>query len=141
MNREDWDKLAEQLGHLPGGAAAAISDFFGSLVGDDLAPITSEWDFEGWQLKDGGVLSLRLHDAADGMRLFHVREENEMEIARVGSDLLPAARAGQVSPLLLILLAIATGQVDDHRRLKIESPKIDGAAKDLMLMTVCRLCG
>ena len=40
-----------------------------------------------------------------------------------------------------VLLAIAAGQIDDRKRLKRCAPKVDGAAKDLMLMTVCRLCG
>lgn len=141
MTLEDWQKLATQLGNLPGGAAAAMPDFFGQLVSDELAPITSEWDFEGWVLNDGGVLSLRLNDAVDGMRLFVVTHAGEMELARAGNELLQAARAADVSPLLLLLLAIAAGQVDDRRRLKLEVPKIDAAAKDLMLMTVCRLCG
>ena len=141
MLREDWDKLIEQLGTLPGGAAAAMPDFFGNLVDDGLAPITSGWDYEGWLLKDGNVLSLRINDTVDGMQLVHVSPDNELPIVRTANELLDAARSGGVSPLLLLLLAIATGQVDDNKRLKIMAPKIDGAAKDLMLMTVCRLCG
>lgn len=141
MNKEDWDKLADQLATLPGGAVAALPDFFGNLVSDELAPITSDWDYDGWVLKAGGILSLRLNDAVDGMRLFYVTEEDELGIARAGNELLQVAREKNVSALLLLLVAIATGQVDDGRRLKVELPKIDAAAKDLMLMTVCRLCG
>lgn len=141
MNEEGWKKLAEQLGQLPGGASAAIPDFFGGLVTDELAPVTSDWDYDGWLLRDGNVLSLRLNDAVDGLRLFHVTPEGEMEIARTGNELLQVARETGVSALLLLLVAIASGQVDDRRRLKIELPGIDAAAKDLMLMTVCRLCG
>ena len=44
-------------------------------------------------------------------------------------------------PLPLTLVAIALGEVNDGRRLKKALPRLDGAAKDLMLMTVCRLCG
>jgi len=141
MLREDWDKLVSQLGSLPGGADAAMPDFFGALVDEGLAPVTSEWDYEGWLLKDGSVLSLRFNDAVDGMQLVHVNEDDEVRIARTSKDLLDAARTGHVSPLLLMLLAIAAGQVDDGKRLKGAAPGIDGAAKDLMLMTVCRLCG
>ncbi|MBK6743276.1 MAG: hypothetical protein IPG66_09980 [Hydrogenophilales bacterium] len=141
MNKEDWDKLADQLAALPGGAVAALPDFFGNLVSDELAPITSDWDYDGWVLKDEGMLSLRLNDAVDGMRLFYVTEEGELGIARAGNELLQVAREKNVSALILLLVAIATGQVDDGRRLKVELPKIDAAAKDLMLMTVCRLCG
>ncbi len=152
MNREDWLKLADQLATLPGGAAAAVPDFFANLVRDELAPITSEWDYDGWVLMDGGVLSLRINDAIDGMRLFLVRPgdghgpdlayaSDELAIARAGSELLEVSRERGVPALILFLLAIASGQIDDGRRLKVEVPKIDAAAKDLMLMTVCRLCG
>jgi len=141
MTAEDWAKLIEQLSTLPGGAAAAEPDFFGSLVEDDLAPLSSEWDYEGWLLKDGNLLSLRLHEGVEGMRLYHVSPEEELAIGHAGKELLDTARTGNVSPLLLMLLAIATGQIDDSKRLKRVAPKIDGAAKDLMLMTVCRLCG
>lgn len=141
MNREDWEKLADQLATLPGGAAAAQPDFFGNLVSDELAPVTSDWDYDGWVLKDGGILSLRLNDAVDGMRLFIVRPDDEMAIARAGKELLDVARAKSVPAIILFLLAIASGQIDDGRRLKVELPRIDAAAKDLMLMTVCRLCG
>jgi hypothetical protein len=141
MLREDWEKLAEQLASLPGGAAAAVPDFFSTLVSDELAPITSDWDYDGWVLKAGGILSLRINDAVDGMRLFYVTPGDELGIARAGSELLQVAREKQVSVIVLMLLAIATGQIDDGRRLKVELPRIDAAAKDLMLMTVCRLCG
>ncbi len=142
MTAEDWAKLIEQLNTLPGGAAAAEPDFFGSLITDELAPVTSEWDFEGWMLKDGRVLSLRLDETQQGMlRLFVVDPAEEHFIAKTGDELLEAARTSDVSAVLLFLLALATGQIDDNKRLKIHAPKIDGAAKDLMLMTVCRLCG
>lgn len=141
MQRADWEQLADQLATLPGGAAAALPDFFGTLVSDELAPITSDWDYDGWVLKAGGILSLRINDAVDGMRLFYVTPDDELGIARAGSELLHVAREKQVPAIVLMLLAIATGQVDDGRRLKVELPRIDAAAKDLMLMTVCRLCG
>jgi hypothetical protein len=141
MTPEDWAKLIEQLGYLPGGAASAEPEYFGSLVQDELAPLSSEWDYEGWLLKDGSLLTLRLHEGVEGMRLYHVTPEDELAIAHAGKELLDAARTGDVSPLLLMLLAIATGQVDDRNRLKRVAPKVDAAAKDLMLMSVCRLCG
>ncbi|NTV96589.1 MAG: hypothetical protein HGA75_14455 [Thiobacillus sp.] len=141
MTAEDWFKLIEQLGLIPGGAAKAEPDFFGHLITDDLAPTTSEWDFESWLLKDGRVLSLRLDEAHEGMRLFVVDPDEDHFITRTGGELLTSAREGGVSPLILMLLAIATGQVDDNKRLKLHAPGIDGAAKDLMLMSVCRLCG
>lgn len=141
MTADDWTKLASQLRLIPGGAARAEPDFFGALIDPGLAPITSEWDFEGWLLKDGRVLSLRLDEAQEGMRLFVVDPEEEHYIARADTTLLERARAESVSPLILFLLALATGQIDDNKRLKLHAPKIDAAAKDLMLICVCRLCG
>ena len=141
MTAEDWAKLIEQLSTLPGGAAAAEPDFFGRFITGELAPTTSAWDHDGWMLKDGRVLSLRLDEEQVGMRLYVVDPEEEHYIARTGNELLEAARSNGVSPVILFLLALASGQIDDNRRLKIHAPLIDGAAKDLMLMTVCRLCG
>ncbi len=142
MQREDWDKLAQQLRTLPGGAPAAEPDFFGPFITGELAPVTSEWDYDGWLLKDGRVLSLRLDETQQGMmRLFVVDPEESHFIAKTDDTLLHAAREHGVSAVILFLLALAAGQIDDNKRLKIHAPKIDGAAKDLMLMTVCRLCG
>jgi hypothetical protein len=142
MTAEDWSRLIEQLGALPGGAARAAPDFFGSFVTGEPAPTTSEWDFDGWMLKDGRALILRLDEAGHGsMRLFLVDPTEQHFIAETGDALLEAARASGVSAVVLFLLALAAGQIDDSKRLKVRAPKIDGAAKDLMLMTVCRLCG
>jgi len=141
VTADDWNKLIEQLGTIPGGAARAEADFFGHLIVDELAPITSEWDFESWFLKDGRILSLRLDETQEGMRLYVVDPEEAHYIARADNELLDAARAGAASPLILFLLALATGQIDDNKRLKLHAAKVDTAAKDLMLMSVCRLCG
>ncbi|MEW5892737.1 MAG: hypothetical protein AB1697_06335 [Pseudomonadota bacterium] len=142
MTPEDLQKLAEQLDRLPGGSQAAIPDFFATLIGDGLAPITSDWDVENWPCKEGGVLALRLDPAYHAARLFHVRNDaDEIQIAALPIQLMDVARAYGASPIVLALLAIAAGHVDDGRELKVGLPRIDGAAKDLMLMTVCRLCG
>lgn len=141
MTNEDWAKLIGQLDSIPGGACKAEADFFGHLINDELAPITSEWDFEGWSLKDGRILSLRIDEAQEGMRLFVVDPDESHFIARTGNAMLSCAREHAVSPLIIMLLAIATAQIDDNKRLKLHAPKLDAAAKDLMLMSVCRLCG
>ena len=141
MTAADWEKLIDQLNGIPGGSARAEPDFFAHLIVDELAPTTSEWDFDGWLLRDGRVLSLRLDEAQDGLRLFVVDPAEAHFIARTGNALLDAARARQVSPLILFLLALAAGQIDDNKRLKLHAAMIDAAAKDLMLMSVCRLCG
>jgi len=142
MTLEDLQKLADQLDRLPGGNQAAIPDFFARFLEDGLAPITSDWDVENWQCKEGGILVLRLDPAYHTARLFQVHsEEDEIQIAALPIQLMDVAREHGASAIVLALLAIAAGNVNDGKRLKAGLPKIDGAAKDLMLMTVCRLCG
>ena len=141
MTPEDLHKLASQLATLPGGAPAAIRDFFAGLMHDGLAPLTSDWDIENWGLKEGGILCLRVDPAWHVARLFKVDGEDELQIASLPIKLVDIAREHGASPIVLALLAIATGQADDGRRLKVGLPKVDATAKDLMLMTVCRLCG
>jgi len=122
---DPYQELVWQLGRLPGGAAAAIPDFFASLLA--APPESSRWGF-----LVGGALEL---DAAGDLR------HGETLITHFPAELLAAAEAAAMSPILLGLLALATGQIDGDRRLKALLPKVDAAAKDLMLMTVCRLCG
>jgi hypothetical protein len=122
---DPFQELVWQLNRLPGGAAAAIPDFFGNLVAE--TPVA-----ELWRFREGGPLELQ----GDGS-LCH----GEIVITRLPPELLVAAEAGEIPAILLGLLALATGQIDGDRRLKAVLPKVDAAAKDLMLMTVCRLCG
>jgi hypothetical protein len=122
---DPYQELVWQLKRLPGGAQAAIPDFFGHLLA---APPTSAC----WQFKEGGPLELQ----ADATLV-----QGDSAITTFPPALLAAAAAAELSPLLLGLLALATGQIDGDRRLKAVLPKVDAAAKDLMLMTVCRLCG
>jgi hypothetical protein len=122
---DPYQELAWQLHRLPGGAAAAIADFFGNLLAEIPAP-------DHWRFREGGQLELH----ADG-----ALRHGDALITRLPPDLLTAAAAAAIPPILLGLLALATGQVDGDRRLKAVLPKADAAAKDLMLMTVCRLCG
>ena len=133
MSIEDWHELAAKLELLPGGAQAAIPDFFGAWLAQ------SSWLDDGtecWLFKQGGLLRL----GQDGL-LIHNLDGSQISVATCPSELLVAAHEAAVSPLLLALLAIAVGHIDDARRLKQTLPRVDGAAKDLMLMTVCRLCG
>lgn len=154
MTLAAWQELVWQLHRLPGGAAAAIPDFFASQLAD--APSDPEIRVggasmaivEAWPLREGGQLVL-LGEDVRGLHLIHLQDRDSNRIADLPGELLAAARASDedpaspltVSPLVLALVAIAAGQVDDGRRLKRQLPRIDGAAKDLMLMTVCRLCG
>lgn len=122
---DPYQELVWQLNRLPGGAAAAIPDFFGSLLAE--APAADVWRF-----KQDGLLELH----ADSV----LRHDGGM-ITHLPAELLAAAEAAELPAILLGLLALATGQIDGDRRLKAVLPKVDAAAKDLMLMTVCRLCG
>jgi hypothetical protein len=131
MQPDDCRHLLDQLARLPGGAAAAIPDFFASALA---MPVDAA--ARVWPLKSGG--ELRLED--DG-RLLHIGSEDSLLIVTLPAEREAQIRAAGGSPMLLTLLAIAVGHLDDQRHLKQRAPRIDGAAKDLMLMTVCRLCG
>lgn len=122
---DPYQELAWQLGRLPGGAPAAVPDFFGGL----LAAVPSG---DRWRFKEGGQLDLH----GDG-----ALQHGDTLVAHLPPDLHRAAAGAAIPPILLALLALATGQIDGDRRLKAVLPKVDAAAKDLMLMTVCRLCG
>lgn len=130
-----WDDYLTQLARLPGGAKAALTDFLGPWLAHPL-PAAEE---TCWRLRQGGRLCLKPVDEA--LLLVHEHGADVVEIARFGLELLEGAARGQTSPMLLALLAIAAGDVDDARRLKQRLPGLDGAARDLMLMTLCRLCG
>lgn len=133
MSRKTWEDLAWQLTRLPGGAEAAIPDFFGSLLA---TPPAWVYGMESWTLRDG----VELRQTPEGV--LHKRdEEGDTHLADAPAELIEVAREKGLSPLLLTLLGLATGDLPGDRRLKALLPKVDGAAKDLMLMTVCRLCG
>lgn len=122
---DPYQELIWQLNRLPGGAAAAIPDFFGRLLAE--TPQGARWQFV-----QGGALELH----SDGSLRY-----GDRRIAEFPEALLSAAAAAAIPAMLLGLLALATGLVDGDRRLKAVLPKVDAATKDLMLMTVCRLCG
>ena len=132
MSRTTYEELVWQLSRLPGGMDAAIPDFFGQLLAK---PPESTEEGEVWHLQDGAKLELR--QGAFGVHL----QAGHAAIAPLPQALLDEAAKAGASPLLLGLLALATGDVDGDRLLKRLLPRVDGAAKDLMLMTVCRLCG
>jgi len=130
--RNAYEELVWQLERLPGGSDAAIPDFFGHLLA---GPVSTHDGQETWPLLDGAGLEL-----ADAELRAHI-DNMAIPIATLPQALLTEAEKAGLSPLLLGLLALATGDVDGDRVLKKHLPKVDGAAKDLMLMTVCRLCG
>jgi hypothetical protein len=132
MSRKIYAELVWQLARLPGGAEAAMPDFFGNCLA---GPLETAGDREVWPLADGARLVL------EGDRLSTFVDGTQTLIATLPADLLDEAGKAVISPLLLGLLALATGDVDGDRQLKKLLPRVNGAAKDLMLMTVCRLCG
>lgn len=135
---QNWKEMVWQLDRLPGGAGAALPDFFGPLLNGPEQ--TSDQGLPVWTLREGGHLALERGPGTDELRLAHLSDGGEETIARLPAELLAAA-ADAVSPMVLALLAIAGGDVDDGRRLKHRLPAVDAAARDLMLMTLCRLCG
>jgi len=132
MSRGTYEELVWQLTRLPGGMEAALPDFFGQLL---TRPPEATQEGEVWHLLDGARLELR------GAGLEAWSGGKATPIAILPQALLDEAGRADISPLLLGLLALATGDVDGDRVLKKCLPRVDGAAKDLMLMTVCRLCG
>lgn len=121
---DSYQELVWHLHRLPGGAAAAVPDFFGGLLA------AAEPDC--WTLVSGGRLAMT---AEGGLR------HDGAEITHAPAALLHAAAEGGVSPLVLTLLALALGYLEGERQLKSAAPQVRKAAQDLMLMTVCRLCG
>lgn len=142
MASPDYAEYLDQLARLPGGTAAALADFLGPcLAGPEQV---SDQGLPCWPLEEGGRLCLNRQTEAQGLRLVHEDAGRRVEIAHFGRDLLDAATQNAeraVSPMVLALLAIAAGDVDDGRRLKRHLPRLDAAARDLMLMSLCRLCG
>lgn len=130
--RNAFEELVWQLARLPGGREAAMPDFFGRLLSQP--PQITE-DGEIWHLLDDVRLEL-----SDNRLSANLHGDHNL-IATLPPALLDEAGKARISPLLLGLLALATGDVEGDRTLKKLLPKVDGAARDLMLMTVCRLCG
>jgi len=133
--RAELVEFLEQLERLPGGPAAAVPDFFAPWLAADPDAGASD----RFLLRAGGELRLE----ADG-RLVHGQDDAQtliVHLDRDQSDLIRSLATPAMPPLPLALVAIALGALDDGRRLKKAAPKLDGAARDLMLMTVCRLCG
>lgn len=140
MAAPDYAEYREQLARLPGGPAAALRDFLAPCLAGPAQ--CDDQGLPGWPLDEGGWLSLQRAPEGGALRLMHEDAAQATEVARFGEDLMTAAQVDPaVSPLVLALLAIAAGDVDDGRRLKRRLPRLDAAARDLMLMTLCRLCG
>ncbi|MBU0593487.1 MAG: hypothetical protein KKH74_07115 [Gammaproteobacteria bacterium] len=134
--------LAEQLAAMPGGHASLREAYFGGLTLPD--PISgnifpSREIIEGWMLQDGDAIAL-VSNEKDDTSLLWLRKGDEEVIADFSGELQEAARECGITLLGLALLALAMGGVDDSR-LKIMLPALYKAAKGLLLIAVCRLCG
>ncbi len=135
--QREWDELAQQLLTLPGsGPAGILGDFFATTARPE-EPHFSEQ--ERWAIAEGGALSLETNGT-----LMHY--DTALTATRL------AHRAGLtsppgVSPLALMLTAMAGGLLDGHphpapfKILKTLSPKLARAAQELLLVASCRLCG
>lgn len=125
---EHYRDLADQLAAMPGGVATLRESFFGA--------VTLGEEGDGWALAAGGWLVL---DGAE--RLLWRREDGEEVVIAYPPGLLETAREFAVPPLGLALLAQAMGSVDDGGRLRRLLPQVNRAAKELLLIAACRLCG
>lgn len=134
--REHYRDLADQLAAMPGGVARLRADYFATVtVAEAAAPDA----LEAWTLAAGGLLALVR--AGEGTRLVWRRETGEDAILDYPPGLDEAAEGYAVPPLGLALLVQAMGTVDDDRRLRRLLPEVDKAAKGLLLIATCRLCG
>jgi hypothetical protein len=130
----EWDELAQQLLTLPGGGPAAIMRDYFAATARPLEPHFSE--LERWSLiegeSEGGHLSLEV----SGALVFYPATGASQVIARHVMPRIPG-----LSPLALMLTAIVGATIEGDAALKQVAPKARLAAKELMLVASCRLCG
>lgn len=126
----DLDELSQQLLTLPGGGPAAILRDYFSATAHPMEHHFSE--LERWSLIEGGHLSLEV----SGTLVFYPATGASQIIASHA-----LARSLGLSPLALMLTAIVGGTIDGDAVLKQTAPKVRLAAKELLLVASCRLCG
>jgi hypothetical protein len=159
---EYFRDLVAQLQQVPGGPSALLKDYFTKAVKEsltDLAPVQERLCAvlgrevlvaDAWALNGGGTLCLAIlpEDGAQVV-LLHENQRSATLILDLPDALIKAARVEpesltseyQVSPLVLVLLAIAMGGIDDKKRVVQVVPEVDYCAKGLLLIASCRLCG
>ncbi len=146
---EHYRDLADQLATMPGGAASLRTDYFATVTVDGL-PADAEERLrsslgggyvlaEGWALAGGGVLALAV--AGNGAARLVWLDATAEPVLDFPSGLAVAAAEYGIPPLGLALLVHAMGTVDDGGRLRRLLPQVDKAAKGLLLIASCRLCG
>lgn len=148
---EHYRDLADQLATMPGGPADLRGDYFGTVTlaeapadaAAQLKAVLGEGHVppEAWALASGGLLALA--ESEDGnAQLVWLTDDGAAEVIL---DYLPGlgetAREYRVPPLGLALLVQAMGTADDGGRLRRLLPAVDKAAKGLLLIASCRLCG
>lgn len=146
---EHYRDLADQLATMPGGAASLRMDYFASVTVESLPAGAEErlrsalgGDYalaEGWALAEGGVLALAV--AENGAARLVWLDAAAEPVLDFPSGLAAAAVEYGIPPLGLALLVQAMGTVDDGGRLRRLLPQVDKAAKGLLLIASCRLCG
>lgn len=148
---EHYRDLADQLATLPGGSTDLRRDYFGAVTLPE-APADAEARIkvalggghvlaEAWVLASGGLLALT--ESSDGTaQLVWLKEDGgTAAILDYLAGLGETAREYGISPLGLALLVQAMGTADDGGRLRRLLPAVDKAAKGLLLIASCRLCG
>lgn len=147
---EHYRDLADQLATLPGGPADLRGDYFGTVTLPE-APADGEARLksalgenaslaEAWALAGGGLLVLA-ESPDGGVRLVWLRDGVAETLLDYPPGLAATAREYGIPPLGLALLVQAMGTADDEGRLRRRLPAVDRAAKGLLLIASCRLCG
>ena len=159
---EYFKDLVAQLQQVPGGPPALLADYFAKAVKENLTELEPAQEIlctalerevvvtDAWVLNAGGTLCLVvLPDGGAQLVLLHDDQRTATPILDLPDELIKAARVEpenlastyQISPLVLTLLAIAMGGIDDKKRLVQVAPEVNYCAKGLLLIASCRLCG
>lgn len=159
---EYFRDLVVQLQQVPGGPSALLADYFTKAVKANLTGLAAVQEMlcvalgrevlvaDGWALNAGGTLCLAvLPEGGAQLVLLHEDHRTATLILDLPDELVKAARvesenlasAYQVSPLVLALLAIVMGGIDDKKHLAQVVPEVNYCAKGLLLIASCRLCG
>lgn len=159
---EYFRDLVAQLQQVPGGSSALLGDYFARAVKENLTSLAAMQAKLGnalarevgvtdaWLLHDDSMLCLAvLPGGAAQLVVLHADLKTAVPILDLPAALISAARnepenaASEylVSPLVLALLAIVMGGIDDNKRLAQIVPDVNYCAKGLLLIASCRLCG
>ncbi len=141
--------LAGQLLAVPGAPDKLLSEYFSKSVLTILPSGIKEHVVEAWELVDISVLSLLNRPQGLALELSAAGASLESLALALPPDVLTAAsQSGDhpegpycVSPLLLVLTALAAGYIEGDRLLRKAAPQLLKGAQELLLIAACRLCG